>query len=129
TLSDLYAIDLDEIIDFIVRLSRKMDLRSNRHLQEALEISTLTSGMTAPVLRAVYSGFDSVFTHEKLAEYVELQLGRDYLEGWVEKTLIDGRRFAVRAFGGRMVHVMAGNSPMVAFLTIVRNAITRSDSI
>jgi hypothetical protein len=28
-----------------------------------------------------------------------------------------------------MVHVMAGNSPAVAFLTMVRNAVTRSDSI
>jgi hypothetical protein len=35
----------------------------------------------------------------------------------------------LRAFGARAVHVIAGNSPGIAFLTILRTAVTRSDSI
>jgi Acyl-CoA reductase (LuxC) len=128
-LSDLYQITMDEIVDFIVEVGKRIDLATNTHLQEAYEISTLTSGMTPSVLKAVYSGFDGVFTHANINEYIDVQLGRDSLEGWVERELQDGRKYSVRAFGARMVHVMAGNSPMVAFLTILRTAVTRSDSI
>jgi hypothetical protein len=35
----------------------------------------------------------------------------------------------VRAFGARSVHIIAGNSPGVAFLTVLRAAITRSDTV
>src|SRR5207245_10225905 len=52
-----------------------------------------------------------------------------YLEGWQSTPLIDGRTLSVRAFGARALHIIAGNSPIVAALTVVRNAITRSDAI
>ena len=59
----------------------------------------------------------------------EHTVGIPYLEGWVERTMTDGRRAAVRAFGARAVHIIAGNSPLIAALTVIRNAITRSDAV
>src|SRR3546814_12931138 len=34
-----------------------------------------------------------------------------------------------RGFGARCVHVSAGNAPIVSILTVIRNALTRSDAI
>src|SRR5207244_13208468 len=51
------------------------------------------------------------------------------LEGCVPKTRNDGRRVSIRAFGSRALHIIAGNSPMIAALSILRNMITRSDAI
>ena len=41
----------------------------------------------------------------------------------------DGRKVSIRAFGARALHIIAGNSPVIAGLSILRNAITRSDAI
>jgi hypothetical protein len=62
-------------------------------------------------------------------EIAEMTLGREYLDGWVEHPLADGRTAAIRAMGARAVHIIAGNSPLVSALTVIRNAITRSDAI
>jgi hypothetical protein len=128
-LDDLYTISMDEIVDFMVELGQRFNLETNPHVQQAFEFSTLTSGMTESVLRSVYSGFDLFCVKDFLNEYIETTVGRNYLESWVPVNLLDGRKFSVRAYGARMVHVIAGNSPMCAFLTVLRNAITRSDSI
>jgi hypothetical protein len=58
-----------------------------------------------------------------------MTVGIDYLEGWVPRTMNDGRRVSIRAFGARSVHVIAGNSPLIAALSIIRNAVCRSDAI
>ncbi|MET0379473.1 MAG: acyl-CoA reductase [Spongiibacteraceae bacterium] len=129
SLEDLYRISIDDILDFMVEVGARFNLESNPYVQEAFEISTLTSGMTEPVLRAVYSGFDKICEKSFLSEYVEAQVGRKYLESWVPVILADGRTFSMRAYGSRMVHAIAGNSPMCAFLTVLRNAVTRSDAI
>ena len=59
----------------------------------------------------------------------ESTVGIDYLDGWVSRTLRDGRELRVRAFGARALHVPAGNGGLVSAVTIIRNAITRSDAI
>lgn len=51
-------------------------------------------------------------------------------EGWVEQPgSLPGVTARTRAFGARCVHVIAGNAPVVAVLTLIRNALTRSDAI
>jgi hypothetical protein len=129
TMKDLYSISMDEIFDFMIEWGKRFNLATNPHLQEAFEISTLTSGMTEPVLRGVYSNFDVVCSKPFLERYVEMSVGKQYLEGWVETVMPEGSVYAVRAFGARAAHVIAGNSPKCAFITLLRNAITRSDAI
>lgn len=128
-LEDLYSISLDQIFDFLVEWGKRFNLDTNLHLQEAFEISAATSGMTEPVLRAVYSNFDVVCSKPFLERYVEMSVGKQYLEGWANTTMPDGSVYAVRAFGARAAHIIAGNSPKCAFITLLRNAITRSDAI
>jgi hypothetical protein len=129
SLTDLYQLSLDDIIDFVAEVAARLDLDTNAHLNAAFELNSRTSNLTSPILEQVYRNFATSFTREAISRFVDVQIGRDYLEGWVREDLGEGRVLNLRAFGARAVHVIAGNSPGIAFLTILRTAITRSDSI
>ena len=128
-LSDLYRLRLDDILDYLERLGDRLDLSRNRHLQEALEASCLTSPLTASVQRAAYESLPAVFNRDIALEITQVSVGADHLEGWVEHRLVDGRKLLVRAFGARALHIIAGNGAVIAALTVLRNALTRSDAI
>src|SRR5690606_22837257 len=64
-----------------------------------------------------------------IMEYAEKTIGIAHLEGWVPRTMADGTVSSIRAFGARADHVIAGNTPAVAFNTVMRSAVTHSDSI
>lgn len=51
--------------------------------------------------------------------------GADVLDGWREVRLPDDRIAATRAFPPRLVHIIAGNAPGVAAMSVVRGALTK----
>ncbi|MDD5175068.1 MAG: acyl-CoA reductase [Sterolibacterium sp.] len=128
-MSDLYKLSFDDVLDYIERLGSRLKLSDNPYLQEALEASCLTSSLTPPLLRQAYETLPYLFNREGAREIADNTIGIGHLEGWVTKTLNDGRKVSIRAFGARALHIIAGNSPAVAGVTILRNAITRSDAI
>ena len=130
-MADLYQIDFDDILDYLARLGPLLDIRANRHLQEAFELSRATSGLSDSILRHHYESIPFYFQPEIVRETAERLVGIDYLEGWVEQPRLRSTDAVVRirAFGARAVHVIAGNVPVVGVATIIRNAITRSDAI
>jgi hypothetical protein len=128
-LGDLYELRFDDILDYIHRLGDRLHLAGNSYLQQALEASCLTSALTPPLLRDSYESLPNLFNRASAREIADKTIGIDYLEGWVGKTLNDGRKLSIRAFGARALHIIAGNSPVIAALSILRNAITRSDAI
>jgi hypothetical protein len=129
-LMDYYDLSINDIIDFLSELGSKLEMSKNDYLKEAFEMTKDASGLTEPILRGIYEkGLAKRLTREQLVEIVEMNLGRDYIEGWVSKTLIDGRIGSVRAFGARAIHIVPGNSAGVAATTVLRNALTRSDAI
>jgi len=134
SLNDLYSLDLEEIIKFMVEVGGALDMDINEHVRAAFEASVLTSGIAEPILDGMYRGLSSTYTYEYITRFVDVQIGREYLEGWVEVDISDSNRasiekMSVRAVGARALHIIAGNTPGVAFLTVLRSAITRSDSI
>ncbi|WP_157221097.1 acyl-CoA reductase [Flavisphingomonas formosensis] len=128
-LSDLYRLSMDEILDYLERLGERLDLRRNAYLQEALEASCLTSPLTETVQAAAYESLAPIFNREIVSEMIDTSIGLGYLEGWVDRKMFDGRTLSVRAFGSRALHIIAGNGALIAALTVIRNAITRSDAI
>jgi Acyl-CoA reductase (LuxC) len=128
-LHELQALPFAEIVDYLAELGTALELERNRHLQEALAQSEQFADMTPPLMRASFEQLPRLFEADAVRELADLTIGIPYLEGWVTRTLADGRRAAVRAFGARTVHVIAGNSPMIAALTVIRNAVCRSDAI
>ena len=129
SLSDLYSISLGDIIEFLAELGRRLDLETNRHWREAFEASCLASNLSRPVLESVYRRCPGRFAPAQVRDFVDARLGADFLEGWVPRALLDGRIISVRAMGARGVHVIAGNVPAVAVITLLRACVTRSDTI
>jgi len=128
-LNDLYALSVNEILDFLGDLGGRLTINGNPWVEEAFEASTKTSGLGREILRDMYDNMSRTLDPQSLREVVEQTIGIDHLEGWVETRLANGAAARVRAFGARCVHIVAGNAPGVSALTIARNAITRGDAI
>ncbi len=126
--NDLYQISLDEIIDYFVELGKHLALDSNVHVQKALEMSIGTSSFSEEMLRFQYGLIPMLLSRAAIEEQINNSIGREYLEGWVPGTA-GGRDYAIRAFGARAVHVIAGNGWVIALQTLLVNAFTRSDAI
>jgi hypothetical protein len=123
-MSDLYAITLDEIFDFLAALGKRLHPVDNPYLQQSFELSRATSGLSDSILRHHYNGIPSFFEREALRDIAERLVGIDYLEGWVEQpeTIKRNTRLSIRAVGARAVHIIAGNVPVVGVTTVIRNA-------
>lgn len=129
-LEDYYRISLDDIFDFLVALGERLAMSKNDYLAQAYEASRGASGLTDPILQHLYEhGLVNMLKREKLVEIVERNIGRKYLEGWVEEPLLSGAMGATRAFGARGMHVVPGNAPLAVGITVIRSAVTRSDAI
>jgi Acyl-CoA reductase (LuxC) len=130
-MADLYALTFDEILDFLVALGDRLDIGQNRHVQQAFVLSCRTSGLSESILRHHYAHIGAMFDRGEMAAMMERSCGIAYLEGWVDQgpSRFPGLSARTRAFGARCVHVIAGNAPIVSILTVIRNALTRSDAV
>jgi hypothetical protein len=128
-MSDLYTLNFEDILDYLDDLGRRLSLANNPWLQDAFELSCHTSGLGRDILSHMYGTIGALFARGYIRELAERTIGVDYLSGWVENRTVSGVSVRVRAFGARSVHVIAGNSPGVAALTVARNALTRGDAI
>lgn len=125
-LADLNAMPMAQIIDFLHEAGKRMALEDNPLLQESFELALQAGGLAEPILRGVYDGLPHMFDGTSLTAQVEETIGVRYLDGWVPADAPHDN-VRVRAVGTRQLHITAGNVPVVAALTIVRGALTKSD--
>jgi hypothetical protein len=128
-LADLQELPFEEILDVLVELGQALDFEKNPHIRQAYEAGLVASNYPPSILKNSYLGLPLAFGREAIREIAETRIGIDHLEGWVPRLLSDGRELRVRAFGARALHIPAGNGGLVSAVTIIRNAITRSDAI
>ena len=128
-LKDQYTLTFQEILDYLEELGDRVRFEHNEYLQQAFEISRSVSGLPDSVLRWAYENLHTIFRREVVREIADNCIGIQYLENWMPSQMIDGRTIAVRAFGARSIHTIAGNLPNTAALTIMRNAVTRGDAL
>jgi hypothetical protein len=125
----VHELPFDEIVDYLAELGRHLELAGNEHLQEALACSLDWADMTPPLMRSSFEQMAALFAPEAVREIADRTVGIPFLDGWVDQRMADGRTVSIRAIGARAVHIIAGNSPVIAALSIIRNAITRSDAV
>jgi hypothetical protein len=128
-LADLYELSFEDILDYLEQLGDRLSYGQNAHLQEAFALSVQTSGLGPDILRNCYENLGRVFDRRHVREMADILVGVPFLEGWVDIRHDDGYVAAMRAFGARSVHVVAGNIPTVSAITVIRNAVVRSDAI
>ncbi len=125
-LHDLMDTPTHEIVDFLAEVGRRLRLEDNPWLQESFALALQAGGLAEPILRGVYDELPRMFDPDGMSALIDKSVGIDYLDGWVPG---DGQyaNCRVRAVGTRQLHITAGNVPVVAALTIVRGALTKSD--
>jgi hypothetical protein len=118
---------LAEIIDVLVAAGERLKRDPDGLLAEALEFSVRTSPLPRDVLERSYAALGRAFDRRGLLFQVEQELGgADVLDGWrVIDNAPSGRTHRMRAFPPRLIHVIAGNAPGVAAMSVVRGALTK----
>jgi Acyl-CoA reductase (LuxC) len=126
---DLHETPVNEIIDFLVQLGPRLTLDDNPLMYAAFRLALDAGELTEPVLRPVYENFGYQFSRDRLEGIVEKTIGKAYLDGWVERGA-PGRSFMrMRAIGTRNLHIIAGNVPLTAAITVVRSALCKADCL
>jgi hypothetical protein len=121
------ALDLPvlEVIDFLAELGQRLAFDRNEHLQEALEHMAQFSTLDSRILENCYRDIASLFDRRAVIAEAEQSLGTlDVLDGWVAKNPLYPQ-CRIRAIPPRLVHVLAGNAPIVPPISIVRGAISK----
>ena len=75
SLLDMYEISLDDIVDFLDAVGKRLDLDTNSHWREAFDVSCLTSNLSRSVLETAYRGCTSLLSRDRILERVEAQGG------------------------------------------------------
>jgi hypothetical protein len=126
---DVHTLRTDEVLDFLAELGRRLDPERNAHIRAARELSYAAAPTTAPIVDEMYRILPMIFDRARLEDMLDCGIDRAALDGWMPTVTRDGRTLEVRAFGARAVHVTAGNSPVLAALAVIRNALTRGDAL
>ena len=127
-IADLHALSFEDILAYLDRLAERLTL-ANPYLGEAFDLSVETSGLTPELLKTAYDTLGTFFERSYVRQHADILIGIPFLEGWVDIRTARGYVAAVRAFGARAVHIIAGNSPGVCAISLMRSFITRSDTI
>ena len=121
----LLDVPLAEIVSFLVELGKRLDFDRNALLREAYQGMLRVSALGPRVLENCYRDMVFMFDRNLLMAEVTGSIGDPArLDGWVEHSPA-GSPNRLRAFPPRLIHVMAGNAPSVAALTIVRAALSK----
>lgn len=128
-LQDMHDISFEDILDVLEELGNNLDFDKNPYIRQAYEAGLHAAPYPPEILKNSYTMLPAVFNRDSMREIAEQRIGVDYLNGWVSETLLDGRKMNIRAFGARALHIPAGNGGLVSAITLIRNAITRSDAI
>ncbi|MHA1450475.1 MAG: acyl-CoA reductase, partial [Candidatus Hodarchaeales archaeon] len=126
--SDFEDITVKEIISFLAETGQMLDYNRNTLMQDACELSKTFNGLTAPIIESAYRQVPLFFNKDILKVIVENEIGSRYLDGWIETPVPRGKAM-VRAYGAKALHIIAGNVPLVAALSIIRGALVKSDNI
>ena len=116
-----------EIIDLLVELRGWIERDPAGLVAEALAASLRTNPLPDAVLRDAFGSLGNSFRREAMEFMIEHEFGgADVLDGWrAVPGAPSGRTVRVRAFPARLVHVLAGNAPGVAALSVLRGALTK----
>ncbi|GAA0333019.1 acyl-CoA reductase [Sphingomonas oligophenolica] len=120
-----FSTPLKEIMDLLVATGERMKADPSGVMADAFEAMADVGDLDRGVLKRAYDSLPHLFTMDWLKFLVEGELGADVLDGWRRVTDPSGRPAQYRAFPPRLVHVLAGNAPGVAAISIIRGALTK----
>jgi len=120
-----FHVAIDEIIDLLVATGAAMRRDAGGFMAEALENMARTSTLERRILKNCYEDLPSLYERKLLEFAIEQDLGGKVLDDWHEVMRPNGRAARYRSFPPRLIHIMAGNTPGVASVSILRAALTK----
>jgi hypothetical protein len=116
-----------EVINVLVETGQWLARDPDGLVADALRRAATTSPLPLPVLKRSFDLLPTQFERAQLEYQIDRELGGpDILDGWREIPVPpSGRRHRVRAYPPRIVHIIAGNAPLAAALTIAWSALTK----
>jgi hypothetical protein len=121
-----FDLPLNEIMDVLVATGDLLSRDPDGLLHEACEHLKKVSTIEAGVLERSYALLGQSFSRSAFDAQIRTELGGpEVLEGWKEVQTSRGKKARVRGFPPRLVHILAGNAPGVAAMSIVRGALVK----
>ena len=115
---------LHEITELLAATAVQLRRDPQGLLAEAFEQMALSGDLERGVLRRAYDDLPALFEPDRLRLIVDGELGgASMLDGWCAAP--SGGAALIRAFPPRLVHILAGNAPGVAAISIVRGALSK----
>jgi len=126
-----FGVPIQEIIDLLVETGKALARDEGGYLSTALSnLEKTSSAEEARLSRRLYEDVPLLFNADIIRGSIEAELGGlDVLDGWREVGIDGHPKGRIRAYPARMVHVLAGNAPVVASMTVIRCAVTRGASL
>ena len=126
SLADIQDMKTSQIIEFLIQVGKALDYNSNPYLKEAAAYTAYTSGLTAPIIENIYRDLADLFKENTLETIIKPV--KPYLDTWINNETVYGGT-AIQALGVRMLHIPAGNVPVISALSLINTALTKSDGI
>lgn len=121
-----FDVPVGEIMDLLVATGERLTRDPDGLLAQACEQMKRTSPLDPGVLERDYARLGALFHRGGMHAQINNELGGPaVLDGWKEVSCESGRAARVRAFPPRLVHILAGNAPGVAAISIIRGALTK----
>jgi hypothetical protein len=121
-----FDIPVAEIMDLLVATGDRLTRDPDGLLAQACEQMKRASPLDPGILERDYAKLGILFNRHGMQTQIENELGGPaVLDGWKEVISGSGRAARVRAFPPRLVHILAGNAPGVAAISIIRGALTK----
>ena len=121
-----FDVPIAEIIDLLIALGDGIRQDKAGALAEACDLMMRTGTLDPGIIRRSYEDLPFLFSRDHITGILEGELGDPaVVDGWKEMRMYGGTPARVRAFPPRMVHILAGNAPGVAAVTIVRGALSK----
>jgi hypothetical protein len=122
-----FDVPVAEIMDLLVETGKWIAEDPQGLFAQALDYTIRSSPLPAAVLQRSYANLPRIFDRRSMEFQIRAELGGvDVIDGWREiDGAASGRRHRIRAFPPRLIHVIAGNSPGVAAVSIVRGALIK----
>ncbi|MFW9916494.1 MAG: acyl-CoA reductase [Candidatus Thorarchaeota archaeon] len=153
-LKELADIPCREIMEMLHQVGRAFQPGTKENgmfsdiIEDAILASAMVSNLSEEQIRAAYYQIPHVMNRDLIQYVLEQEVGIPFLDGWVE---VDRPSFAiesaiaqqarersefgiirkaeVRAFPSRILHILAGNVPLVAALSIMRGAAIKAHNL
>lgn len=123
---DLDELSVDEIISFYDKLGKLWGRKNYDLKKDAIELTEIVTGLHRKMVEHTFD-FIPYFCNKKTLEIrLETELGgKRYLDGWLPKYEAE-----VHALPrGKILHIMAGNVPIVGAMSLLRGTLTKNANI